>query len=194
MCGSLIIGAFFILFGISIFLNLIFGIYIPVGRVFFGLIMLYIGLTFITGMPTCRNSEWRCCSSFHGSTSSHATWFGSADILLDGKTIAQPGQPHEYSTVFGSTMLDLSHLKSTDFTTTPLLITASTVFGKTIVKISKDTPITITSKSAFASTVLPDQSTTAFGSAIYNSHPQPANPHIIMTTNTVFGETQVIRI
>lgn len=196
MCGSLIFGAFFILFGLSIFVNIIFGIDIPVGRIFLGLWMLYLGLSFITGFSLCNKTGGRCCSAFHGTATSHTTWFGSADIHLDSKIISQPGIPHEFSTVFGSTVLDLSHLKQENFTQTniPLMLTVNTVFGKTVIKINKDIPITITSKSSFASSVLPDQSNTSFGSSVYNSHPHSTPAQIIMTTNTVFGETRVVKI
>jgi hypothetical protein len=193
MNTSLIIGSLFLLAGVSIFINLVFGINIPFGRIFWGLLLLYVGVMFITGFSR-HQSNWRCCSSFNGTSASHSNMMGSATITLDAKTAAAHGHSGEYLTMMGSTILDLTALKAEDIAQNPITITTDTIFGKTIIKINKDIPFRINARGAFSGTNLPDGSTVVFGSQNYNSPDATATPKVIITTNTVFGGLEAIKI
>lgn len=195
MCGSIIVGSFFLLAGITIFVNIIFGIHIPFGRIFWGLVLLYIGIMLITGTSRCRFRH-NCGSKYHGSATAYSNWAGSADITFDIAEAAQDTGRAEFSTVMGSTDLDLSQIKldSLPANRLPLTIDVNTVFGKTIVKINKDTPVRIDVRSAFAGTELPDHTNISFGSHTYVSHQDAAVAPLHISTSTVFGGLEIIRI
>lgn len=193
MCGSFLIGSFFLLAGITIFINIIFGIYIPFGRIFWGLLLLYIGVVLITGRSYNFNS---CGSRYHGTTTSYSNWMGGATIDFDVATAAQTIARSEFNTVMGATDLDLSHIKPESLPANhmPLDIHINTVFGRTVVKISKDTPVRIEVRGAFSGTHLPDHSNIAFGSHTYMSHQDAPFVPVRISTNTVFGALEVIRV
>jgi hypothetical protein len=195
MCGSLIIGSFFLLAGISIFINIIFGINIPFGRIFWGLVLLYLGIMLITGTSRCRMGH-NCGSKYRGSAMSYSNWAGSADISFDVAAAAQSDTHPDFSTVMGSTDLDLSQIKPETLPANriPLSIDISTVFGKTIVKISKDTPVRIDVRSAFAGTELPDHTNISFGSHTYVSHQGTTVAPLHISTSTVFGGLEIVRV
>lgn len=193
MCGSLLIGSFFLLAGITIFVNLIFGIYIPFGRIFWGLLLLYIGVTLITGRG-CRIGS--CGSRYHGTATSYANWMGTATIDFDVAKAAQTITRSEFNTVMGATDLDLSQIRPDSLATAhmPFDIAINTVFGKTVVKISKDTPVRIDARGAFSDSKLPDHTHITFGSHTYLSHADAQSIPVRISTNTVFGALEIIRV
>lgn len=194
MCGSIVIGTFFVMAGISIFINVIFGIHIPFGRIFFGLLMLYVGFMFISGFS--RFNAGGCCAQYRGSAGCHSNCLGKAEIIIDGATIAQHQTNYEYSTILGSTIIDLSHLRPEDISAekTPIMVTINTVLGRTDIKTNKNIATRINAHGALSSTDLPDGTNVVMGSHIYSSHAAPAAPQIIISTNTVLGGLEVTSI
>lgn len=195
MCGSIIIGLFFLFAAISIFVNIIFGINLPFGRIFWGIVLLYLGITLITGTSRHKINK-RCSSSYHGATTRYANWAGSAHIIFDAAQALQNTSASEFSTVMGSTELDLTHItpEIVPSNRLPLTIDVSTVFGKTVVKIPKETSVRIDVRSAFAGTELPDQTNISFGSHTYFSHQDADAIHVHLSTSTVFGALEIIRL
>lgn len=194
MCGSLILGTFFVMAGISIFVNVIFGINIPFGRIFFGLLMLYIGFMFISGFS--RFNAGGCCAQYRGSAGCHSNCLGKAEIIIDAATVAQQHSNYEYSTILGSSIIDLSHLRPEDISAdkTPLIITANTVLGKTDLKINKNIATRINAHGVLSGTNLPDGTAVTMGSHIYSSHAAPVAPQIVISTNTVLGGLEVVSV
>ncbi|HBL98190.1 TPA: hypothetical protein DDZ86_00935 [Candidatus Dependentiae bacterium] len=195
MISSLLIGTFLILSGISIFFNILFGIHIPFGRIFFGLFLLYVGFMLITNFSKYQ-MEWHCCSTYQGSLPSYSNWMGTANVLLDEQTLIQSSGLCEYLTVMGSTTLDLSHITPEILakTTNSITMSIDTIMGKTIVKINKDVPIRINARGAFSGTALPDGDAIVFGARSYFSHGPTVAPRITINTSTVMGSLSIFRV
>lgn len=193
MCGSFIIGSFFLIAGITVFVNIIFGIHIPFGRIFWGLMLVYIGVMLVTGTTYRFRS---CGSRYHGSAASYANWMGAATIDFDVETASKSINQSEFNTVMGSTDLDLTRITPSSVPTNhiPLDININTVFGKTLVKISKDTPVRIDVRGAFSGSQLPNNSSIAFGSHTYISHPDVQFIPVRIVTSTVFGALEIVRV
>ncbi|MCL5436629.1 MAG: cell wall-active antibiotics response protein [Candidatus Dependentiae bacterium] len=195
MCGSIVIGAFFLLAGITILLNIILGVHIPFGRIFWGALLIYIGVVLVTGTSRCR---WctSCGSRYQGTTASYSNWAGSARIIFDADAAMQSGAHSAFSTVMGETNLDLTGITADSVPSgrQPLMIDVSTVFGKTEIRISRETPVRIDLRGAFSGSTLPDHTNISFGSHSYISHPDAKEPVLRISASTVFGALEVISV
>lgn len=176
MCGTLIFGIFFILFGMSLIFNIFFGINIPIFKIFFAFFFIYLGIKIIIGFPTFNF----CTHVTHKETTFH------------GQTINEEfsSKKDSYNYVFGSGVLDLSNIKIEN--NKPLNIDVNVVFGNGTIKLNPNIPTKIKLTGAFSSTELPDKTSIALGSHTYFTHPTEQEPQINIHANVVFGKLLVI--
>lgn len=191
MCCAIIWGTLLIIFGVSLLINVIFGIHLPLGRIFLGLLLLYFGIQIITGYS--KKQSWACGAYCRQSSSTCNTCCGKSDIKVDAQTLNTDSTPLEYSTVFGSACIDLTDLsldalRNKGATT---FISINTVFGKTELKLNKNVPVQIIGKCSFGKTSFPDNTMITFGTHTYLSHGQSEAPLVIIQTNTVFGDLEI---
>lgn len=193
MCWGLIFGVLLVLWGIAQIFETLFHITIPIFGVILGVFLLYIGFNLITGGFKGKY-YWRCCSGkfSHCSSSSCSTTMGSSAIKVEDENLTGQGEPLEYKTVFGKSIVDLRSMSIEKLRSlgSPLIVTIDTVFGKTDVKLNKDVPVRIFVKGAFGNSVLPDSSSIVFGSHTYSSH-GAESPLMLIYVSTVFGATEV---
>lgn len=191
MCCVLIWGTFLILFGLSIIASVLFGISIPIVRIFLGLLLLYIGVQVISG--NSKKRAWHCGARCHRTSRECNTCCGTCNIHVDERALNADSMPLEYSTVFGSARIDLSDLtvellKKQGVTT---VISINTIFGKTELKLNKQVPVRIIGKSAFSKTSFPDNTMITFGTHTYLSHDPAEIPLVLIQANTVFGALEI---
>jgi predicted membrane protein len=172
---GIIIGVIIMLFGLSMILNVIFHIHIPVFRIALAIFFIWIGIKMLTGSAGCkRNMHY---------VDSNSVVFGNNTFTY------QPGK-NNYSVVFGNAVLDLSNV--TDSTVLTDDISISTVFGESKVILPDSIPVVVHSDAAFGEVKLPDRTAAAFGSVEYRS---PVFDHsrqeLHLRTSTVFGSTKV---
>jgi predicted membrane protein len=110
----------------------------------------------------------------------------AVDVFFDDEFVQTHEGPYEYSTIFGKSVIDLSKLTQAT-SEHPIEIKIDTIFGKTDVRLNRSIPVSIKATAAFAKTDFPDETVIAFGSRAYSSSHE--EPRIIITTSTVFGET-----
>lgn len=189
MCWEIIFGVLLVLWGFSKIIGTIFNIYIPIFGIIFGIILLYLGITMITGR---WQGHWCYTSRFENFASKSSTTMGNSNIHVEAEAINNGNKQLEYRIVMGSSEIDLTHItpESIKATSGPLIVNIDTAFGKADVKIHKDVPVLIIGKSAFGKTTFPNGSFIAFGSHTYQN-PQLEQPLMKMYVSTYFGETDI---
>lgn len=197
MNGSIILATILILFGCSMLLGAIFGVAIPLVRIFIGILIVYWGVSILMGPSwSCRSShQYSCWSHYKGNEGRHTDVMGSAHIVLDDEQIKANAPRYEYSTVFGGSVIDFTHVSSALWRSfnVPLEVDLSTVFGKMEVRLPKDLPVKITASSAFGKTEFPDESVVTFGSRNYQTD-ATERPVLIIKASTVFGALEIRRV
>lgn len=170
------IGIFFgillILAGIGLILKIIFNIDLPVFKILFALLFIYIGIKMLTG-------DFR---SIMLKDEGHVVLFGETHYKGVPKN-------HEFTVIFGSAKLDLS---GEDFSDPQEPIQINTIFGKTDLIISDKQPLTIKADAAFAANELPDKNHSAFGTVHYTTPGFEKNNNIQkIEVNSVFAKLEV---
>lgn len=188
MFCTVLFGALFMLWGLSILLNTFFHINIPIWGIAFGIFFIYLGVLMISGSS---RSRWCCWSCDDDRTSCNSGFMGSFTFKVSDD-LESKNFPLEYKTTFGNNRIDLSTLtvEKIKSGTTPAIINVDTSFGKTELILNKSIPTRIIAKSAFGKTELPDNTVISCGCHTYDSHPQE-QPLIIIYSSTHFGETNV---
>ena len=165
-------GAVIILFGLSIILNAVFNIKIPVFSIIIALIFIYLGLKILAG-------------SFGIKTSRNTVVFSSSEIKSSNKN-------EEYNIIFGKGSIDLSEIELDDEF---LDFEVNVVFGKGDVMIDPAKPFIVKVSSVFSSAHLPDGNVAAIGN---NSYISPGyvkgQKYISVRADVVFGELNIIEV
>jgi hypothetical protein len=163
-------GSVLILLGISVIIRVVFHIHIPVFRLVFALVLIYLGVRMLFGGFGCRMRE-------------HGTWFGHSRVAASGLT-------EEHSVIFGTADIDatgpVTNAKGRD-------LKINAVMGSCTLRISKNTPTSINISSAFSSVHTPDGSRAAFGESLYrNKAVGSADSVRNIDLRVVFGAVDVV--
>ncbi len=167
---GLFIGILIILLGLGIIVNVIFHIHIPIFKVLFGLILIFIGLKIIFGscisFPSCQGK--------------------AGNVLFQERTYrGLPGDSKEYNALFGKAFIDLRGIELKE-KVTPIKI--KVVFGGAEVILSETTPVRIKAEAVFGGVQLPENVTGAFGTSTYQSKNFDENQNYLFIEGTsVFG-------
>jgi hypothetical protein len=167
---GLLMGVLIILLGVGILVNVIFHIHIPIFKILFGLVLIYIGLKIIFG----------------GMISFPAWSEKSGNALFQERTYhGLTGDSKEYNAVFGKAVVDLRGIELKEKVTR---IKISAVFGGAEVILSETTPVRIKAEAVFGGVQLPDNITGAFGTSTYQSKNfiEDQN-YLIIEGTSVFG-------
>ena len=165
-------GIVIILIGVSIIVRVAFNIEIPVFRIVMGLVLIYFGLSVLTGRGGCTTKQ------------------GKGDAVFTSRTIEAGGETKlrkTYSTVFGSMNLDLSGVTLEKEQTK---VKIDTVFGDTKVYLNPDHAITIKGDAVFGKASFPDDSTVSFGSHTYTNEVSGATNTLVIKGDVVFGNLE----
>jgi hypothetical protein len=167
---GLFIGVLIILLGLGIIVNVVFHTHIPIFKVLFGLILIFIGLKIIFG-------SWISFPSCQGK---------SGNVIFQERTYrGLPGDSKEYNAVFGKVVVDLRGIELKEKVT---LIKISAVFGGAEVILSEATPVRIKAEAVFGGVQLPENITGAFGTSTYQSKNFNENQNYLVIEGTsVFG-------
>lgn len=170
MGAGLFWGILLILIGLGIVIRIVFNIHFPLVKFVIAFFFILIGIKLIFG----GFNFW------HGNVSGNTTIFSESKI--DG----QKENFKEYNVIFGSSVIDLRDI---DLASGTKEIIINTVFGSTTLIIDKETPLKIKSDVVFASSKLPRENTSAFGTGHYESDnfSRDAN-HVYIKADIVFGE------
>ena len=135
---GLFIGILIILLGLGIIVNVIFHIHIPIFKVLFGLILIFIGLKIIFG-------SWISFPSCQGK---------AGNVIFQERTYrGLPVDSKEYNALFGKVFVDLRGIELKE-KLTPIRIKA--VFGGAEVILSETTLVRIKADAVFGGVQFPE--------------------------------------
>ena len=162
-------GTLLVLWGVSLIVEAIFGISIPIMRVGFALLLMYAGLTLIKGMYEAKNQK--------------AIFFSQESVKADANNPAQ-----YYKIVFGQGTVDLSDI---DASTAPIRVQVYTLFGKGILKLNPQVSTVVNATSVLSSVSFPDKTLVSLGNYRYMSGDANHEPQVVIDATAVFSALEI---
>jgi len=166
-------GIVVILIGLSILINVIFHVNIPLLKILLGLFFIYLGIKIIFGIPACGFG-----------------WKTDKDAVFHESDFSGIPPAGEYNAIFGKAVIDLTRTPLTE-PVTRLKIAA--VFGSAEVRLNREVPVKILANTAFGNVRLPDRSSGGFGTVSWTSdHFQEQEKHLALQADAVFGSIHIL--
>lgn len=156
--GNLFWGVLLVLLGTSIILKG-FGLSIPLVKIFLAILIIMFGVKLLIG--------------------------GSKRSKLEHVRKYETGKRVEYSSVFASQNIDLTHVKPGD---KPIEITC--VFGSSIVKIPDGVAFTINPTTVFGATIMPGNKYFGFGDEHVSLNDAAMGEKVYIEANCIFGRLE----
>ncbi|MEO0107806.1 MAG: LiaF domain-containing protein [candidate division WOR-3 bacterium] len=166
--GGMFWGTVLMILGLTLLLNTVLGISIPVFPILFGLLLCYIGIRLLVGWRCsgrlCVHSEHRPTPGEHAGER-HDIVFGNGSVDLTGVVLRGDSASAEVNTVFGS--------------------------GQVLVPSSM--PVKVLANVAFGNVRLPNGEGAAFGEYAWKSPGlDETKPHLTVYINVVFGSVRLV--
>ena len=167
-------GALLLLLGITLIIKVVFNIEFPIIKVFFGLVLILLGLKLLFGRFVFPRGH-----------------IGPDETVFTERIYTAPENGKEYSVLFAKGVYDFTNV---DLSEGDFNVKISTVFGGTVIKINREMPVKIETDAVFAGAELPDGNTAVFGSAKYMTDSWNRDTAgLYIKADVVFGGLQVIR-
>jgi hypothetical protein len=157
-----------VLLGVCIILNVVLKTHIPFARIFFGLLLVYVGVSLLFGRAR-HERRWQ------------------RDDEPERVEITEPSEKQDV--VFANRELDLTGLKLGDRTVRQEIDVA---FGSALVRVSPAVPLRVEVSSAFADARLPNGGDVGFGDQVFKSKGlDPDQPYLLLKADVVFGRLEI---
>lgn len=188
--ATIFIGIFFIFLGLATLFEVLFGVYIPVGRIFFGFLLCYLGYILITGYRF-RPHTWhtyRSCQSCNNTTT-----MNSATVEINEDMLKN--QDFSYTTTCGSTIIDMTRIYHTD--EQPRIkhsITLDTTLGNTTLKINKNYSFCIHMHGSLGHITLPNGQHGTFKNHMFCHPENSATFDLEIHAHTVLGSLDIVLV
>lgn len=164
-------GVIIVLIGLSILLNVVFGIRVPFFRIAFALFLIWLGITLLTGRTFWSREKNKA--------------------IFEEKRIDSITPHSKYDIVFAKGVVDLSKVTLEDKI---YKVEVNTVFGSGTIEIDPTLPTKIIVNSVFAGASMPDGNTIAFGQYTYKSDSLKEDKnYLLVKANVVFGGLQIVK-
>lgn len=172
MAPGLFWGVLLVLIGLAAIFRVLFDV--NLFGVLFAFFLIFVGVSMLVGKP------WM----FRIHKEENVNMFEERSIT------DQPKDNAEYNVIFGRSVYDFRNIAFPD--NEPIRIKVNTVFGNSVIRISKNTPVKIKSDAVFAGATMPDGNTVAFGSIQFSTDTfGVALNQLIIDAPVVFGALQV---
>jgi hypothetical protein len=171
--GALFFGFLFIIGGVSLILNGLFGFNLPTMHILLALFFFYLGLSILFGKTCYTHYSWHHNHHHCSGADCYSIRKESMHIRVTDEKV-QGAKPHlSFETRKGQAVIDLTPLTMTRLTQceSPLAIHTTTRAGQTVFMLNRTIPIEINASSSWGSTQFPDKSEQAFGSRVFQTHP-----------------------
>lgn len=169
-CSGMFWGVLLILLGISIILKVLFNITIPIFRIAFALLLIYLGVKILTGGFGIERKK--------------------NTVLFNDSKIEYTESSDEYNVLFGKGVVNLSNVSLEKKT---VEVKVNTVFAEGTIRINPALPTKILVNSAFAGARMPDGNVISFGNYTYKTKSFKENENYLkIEANVVFGSLKVV--
>lgn len=159
-------GAVVVFIGITIILNGVLGVRIPIIRIVFGLLLIYWGVNLLIGARFGRSG-----SAVFSDAEVKATSAGKQDVL------------------FGKGTIDLTGIQLKPGVNR---YEVNTVFGASVIRLNPATPAKVVVSSAFGGVRMPDGGNVAFGENTWRSPTlKEDSAYLFVKAAVVFGGTEI---
>lgn len=167
---GIFLGTLLILWGLSLIIETLFGISIPVLKIGFACLLVYAGIVLIKGMYTAQTQK---------------SIIFSQERVKATKTTVQ----NYYKIMFGQGIIDLSEIvdESSDIVNVQIY----TLFGKATLKIDPEIPTAINATSVFSSVSFPDKTIISLGNYTYKTGTAEQKPKVLVDATAVFSALEV---
>lgn len=164
-------GTLLVLWGLSLIIEALFGISLPILRIGFACILIYAGLVLIKGMYEAQQQK--------------AIFFSQETVKADRYNNQQ-----YYKIVFGQGTIDLSQLDTSGHAE-PIRIQVYTLFGKAILQLDPQVPTLVNATSVMSSVSFPDKTIVSLGNYRYQTGTNDQKPQVIVDATAVFSALEV---
>jgi predicted membrane protein len=169
----------FIAIGVILLLQSVFKIDLPILKILFGIFLIYMGVKVIAGSFGHKISYFKV-----NKITTETESIFSENTLKSKNNDGQVNR--KFSTVFGSSKLDLSSLTDEELGNE---IKIDNAFGKTIIQTNAAIPIKATVETGFAKVTIRGQSTSQFGETVIQTPDYSSEkPALILQIDAAFGE------
>ena len=187
---------FFIVGGVSLILNSVFGFHLPLFHVMLALLFFYLGLKVLFG-PS-HHCSWRYTSWAEPYESQTGPGFYSirknvAHIQITDTVLANVQSALTFHTRKGQAFIDLTQLSTASLSQKQPTLTVynKTRAGQTVFTLNKDIPVEIHATSSWGSTKFPDHTEQGFGTRVFKTHEGKA-PLIIFHSEVTGGNVTFV--
>ena len=171
MSTAIFWGSILLLIGLTMIINVIFKIDLPVARIAVAAVLIFIGVKLLLGK--------------------HLRVFNHESAQCNVQYNATDKSKQEYNVVFSKGSVDLRNITLTG--NEPVRVDVHTVFAHTELHLTKDMPFRITSNTAFASVNIPNADSVVVGTTGYQSDSlDTSKPYLDIKLDCVFGQTELV--
>ncbi len=165
-------GIVLILIGLSIIFRIAFGI--SLFRIIIAVIIIAIGIRILVG---------------HHGTFAFRT--NKNDVVFGDHTYTEaPKEDSEYNTIFSSAVYDFRNV--TFENNKPINVKVNTIFGKSVIRINRDTPVRIKADAVFGGATMPNGNSVAFGTNYHTSENySDSTSYLYIKADVVFGAVEI---
>lgn len=176
-------GILFILIGFTYVARQILDIYFPIGTLVIAFVLIYWGISLITGHSGKREHH------FHEREGNYHAG-NEQNMIFSNCEMKANSEQDKYNLIFSSGIIDLRTLQI------PLekrTIKVDVIFSKGLIRINPDIPAIIKVDSAFASARFPSHTQISFGNYTYFTRSyKEGMPHLNIKVDVVFGSVDII--
>ena len=173
MSGAIFWGSILLIIGLTMIVNVVFKINLPVFRIVIATVFIFIGIKLLLGrhVRVFGHESTHCTSTFQHMKNNDAA--------------------QEFNVVFSKGNVDLRSVNVDG--AVPVNVQVHTVFGSSTILLQRDTPVRIKSNTAFAAVDLPNAQNVVVGSTSYQSDSLDLSKGFLdLELDVVFGNTKVV--
>jgi hypothetical protein len=174
MSARFVLGIVLLCIGVSLAIELLFGISLPILRVLLVAVLVVIGVRLVQQERTRHDKR----------AAAGEAWLADRQFAPEGALV----RDQRYDIAFGRGLVDLTHIPEP---VTDVTVSVHTLFGSSVVRVDPAIAYDIEGHAALGEVRMPDKSATAMGSLSYRN-PTVTSPRLHLRVDAVFGACRIV--